>query len=66
MFIECETEITIKVNLRFFTMFTSPMQACSGVSEYDTQYYSPASQEEQLYSQLRQEKIKAIEKHQIE
>ena len=66
MFIECETEITIKVKKTSdFHMFSS-MQACSGVSEYETQYYSPASQEEKLYSQLRQEKIKAIEKHQIE
>ena len=63
MFIECETEITIKVKK---PQCLHPMQACSGVGEYETQYYSPASQDEQLYSQLRQEKIKAIEKHQIE
>ena len=29
-------------------------------------YYTPASQEEEIYSQLRQEKIKAIPKDEIE
>jgi hypothetical protein len=36
------------------------------VGQYETQYYLPASQEEDLYSQLRQEKIKAIPKEEIE
>ena len=42
------------------------MQACRAVGDYETPYYSPASKEKELYSQLRQEKIKAIAKHEIE
>ena len=43
-----------------------PPQACSGVSSHETPYYCPASKEEELYSQLRQENIKAIPKDEIE
>ena len=56
-----------KVTLETFSMRSMfQPQACSCVSNYETQYYSPASKEEELYSQLRQEKIKAIPKDEIE
>lgn len=46
-----------------------PLQAHKGGMDYDSPespYYVPASQEHELYSQLRQEKIRAIVKDEIE
>ena len=36
------------------------------MGDYDVPYYTPASEEQELYSQLRHEKIKAIPKEEIE
>ena len=57
-------------NQQFYNYFTSrpillPMQA-ENEAEHESLYYSPASQETELYSQLRREKIKAIAKDEIE
>ena len=40
--------------------------SASGPGDYESPYYTPASQEQELYSQLRREKIKAIPKEEIE
>ena len=47
-------------------LWYSFLQASGTVGEYEVPYYTPASEEQELYSQLRHEKIKAIPKEEIE
>ena len=56
---------THRIILAAKTMIFLWTQVYAEASDYESPYYSPASQENELYSQLRKQNIKAIPQKEI-